>query len=267
MSYWTKRLEQIADKSYNESIKVTDDLKKMYKQALRELEEAYEELYIRMLEDGELSPLTQYKFNRYQKLEQTFVDELQKLGQSEVKMLEDVAIASYVSVATETAGILNYVFEPLHLNLMARKAFEMNWKESNFSGRIWNNKSKLLVRLKKMVTDAIALGKSKDETVKDLICIFSVGFNDADRLVRTELMNVINQAQKDIYTQSGYERYTLLPHYDNRTSEICKNLNTTKEYEFKNAITGENYPPLHPRCRTIAIPVIESNNFKILKGE
>lgn len=233
------------------------DLKRMYLQALDELEAAYEELYIRMLEDGEVSPLTQYKFNRYQKLEREFVEQLKELGQEEVRMLEDLAISAYVAVATETSGVLNYVFEPLQLHQMAQKAFEMNWKGSNFSSRIWNNKNKLLMRLKKMVTDAIALGKSKDETVKDFMKVFNASFSDADRLVRTELMNIINQAQKDIYTQRGYRKYTLLPHYDSRTSEICKSLNTSKEYEFDKAITGENYPPLHPRCRTIAIPVIE----------
>lgn len=258
MSYWTKRLEQIANKNYDDSVKIMKDLKRMYLQALDELEAAYEELYIRMLEDGEVSPLTQYKFNRYQKLEREFVEQLKKLGQEEVRMLEDLAISAYVAVATETSGVLNYVFEPLQLHQMAQKAFEMNWKGSNFSSRIWNNKNKLLVRLKKMVTDTIALGKSKDETVKDFMKAFNASFSDADRLVRTELMNIINQAQKDIYTQRGYRKYTLLPHYDNRTSEICKSLNTTKEYEFKNAITGENYPPLHPRCRTITIPVITS---------
>ena len=258
MSYWTKRLEQIANKSYDDSVKVMKDLKHMYLQALDELEAAYEELYIRMLEDGEVSPLTQYKFNRYKKLEREFVEQLKKLGQEEVRMLEDLAISAYVAVAMETSGVLNYVFEPLQLHQMAQKAFEMNWKGSNFSSRIWNNKNKLLVRLKKMITDTIALGKSKDETVKDFMKVFNASFNDADRLVRTELMNIINQAQKDIYTQRGYRKYTLLPHYDNRTSEICQKLNTTREYEFKDAITGENYPPFHPRCRTITIPVIES---------
>lgn len=264
--YWEKRLAQVVDAQYNQSMQITGDLKRAYKQALKEVEAAYEELYYRMLEDGEVSPLTQYKFDRNKKLEKTFVRELQKLGQKEVKMLSDLSIESFVKVSEETCGILNIVFEPLKVQEMAQKAFEMNWKGSNFSGRIWTNKDKLLTRLKKMVTDTVALGKSKDESVKDLMNVFNIGFNDADRLVRTELMNILNQAQKDIYTGNGYTKYTLLPHIDDRTSNICKDIDESKEYLFSKSSTGSNYPPLHPRCRTIAIPVIESNN-KLIKRE
>lgn len=260
-NYWEKRIAQIVDKQYNKSVEITGDLKRAYQQALREIEAAYEELYFRMLEDGEVSPLTQYKFNRYKNLEKTIVNELQKLGQKEVKMLNDISIESFVNLTEEVSELLNFVFEPLNMHQMAQKAFEMNWKGSNFSGRIWNNKQKLLTRLKKMVTDAVALGKSKDETVKELTKIFNVGFNDADRLVRTELMNILNQAQKDLYISNGYSKYTLLPHIDDRTSDRCKDIDESKEYLFSKAITGTNYPPLHPWCRTIAIPVIESNEM------
>lgn len=264
-NYWKNRLEQIVETQYNQSTKVTSNLKKAYKQALREIEAEYEELYTRMLEDGEVSPLTQYKFNRYKNLEKTIVNELQKLGQKEVKILSEVAIETFVNLTEDISGLFNIVYDPLNMYQMAQKAFEMDWKGSNFSGRIWNNKQKLLVRLNKMVTDAIALGKSKDESVKDLMRVFNVGFNDADRLVRTELMNIINQAQKDLYTGNAYTKYTLLPHRDDRTSDRCKDIDESNAYLFSKAIIGINYPPLHPRCRTTIIPVIESNELLILE--
>lgn len=48
------------------------------------------------------------------------------------------------------------------------------------------------------------------------------------------------------------------PDYDNRTSEFYQGLDTREEYEIKNDITGENYPPLPPRYQMMDIPVVES---------
>jgi SPP1 gp7 family putative phage head morphogenesis protein len=44
---------------------------------------------------------------------------------------------------------------------------------------------------------------------------------------------------------------------DNRTSDICRKIDEEmkkgKKYRIDEAVVGENYPPLHPNCRTVAL--------------
>jgi NAD+--asparagine ADP-ribosyltransferase len=50
---------------------------------------------------------------------------------------------------------------------------------------------------------------------------------------------------------------------DSKTSEICRE-HDEKEYDVSDATVGRNYPPLHPRCRSTTVQVVD---WSWLEGE
>ncbi|MEG2348630.1 MAG: minor capsid protein, partial [Clostridia bacterium] len=52
-------------------------------------------------------------------------------------------------------------------------------------------------------------------------------------------------AELQSYKDDGIIYYRYSAYLDNRTSEICKNLNG-KVFKVESARTGNNYPPMHP---------------------
>ena len=255
-NYWDKRLEEIAQQVADEQEKVLKDIEKLYKSALAQIEADLDSLYFKMLAEGQITPLAIYTYNnRNKSLQQQIEKALYDIGVKEQELIRTTLIDSYFEVATKTNEVIGISFDSALLERMAKKAVETPWLGSNFSARLWKNKSKLRERLNKMAIDSLALGKSKDKAVEDLVKTFKIGFNDADRLVRTEIMNIINQAQKEMYMESGYIKYRILAHLDSRTSDKCRNENG-KEYYFAEAQTGVNYPPFHPNCRTTVVPIL-----------
>lgn len=250
-----KRLEEIAQSVADEQEEILKDIEKLYKRALAQIEADLDSLYFKMLAEGQITPLAIYKYNRNESLQKQIEKALYNIGVEEQELIKMILIDSYIKVATKTNEVIGHTLDPILLDRMAKKAVETPWLDSNFSARLWKNKSKLRERLNKMAIDSLALGKSKDKAVEDLVKTFKIGFNDADRLVRTEIMNIINQAQKEMYMESGYIKYRILAHLDSRTSEKCRNENR-KEYYFTEAQTGVNYPPFHPNCRTTVVPVL-----------
>lgn len=250
-----KQLEEIAQSVADEQEEILKDIEKLYKQALTRIESNLDSLYYRMLGEGQITPLAIYKHNRNESLQQQIEKALYDIGVKEQDLIKMILIDSYIKVATKTNEVIGHTLDPILLDRMAKKAVETPWLDSNFSARLWKNKSKLRERLNKMAIDSLALGKSKDKAVEDLVKTFKIGFNDADRLVRTEIMNIINQAQKEMYMESGYIKYRILAHLDSRTSDKCRNENR-KEYYFAEAQTGVNYPPFHPNCRTTVVPIL-----------
>lgn len=115
-------------------------------------------------------------------------------------------------------------------------------------------------RLEERLVDCVARGLSKDKAVNEL-CNLSIDGNrsSAERIVRTELTRVQNQAAKDTYKEAGVEYYEYLAVGDDRTSEECMDLNG-KIFRLDDAVVGENFPPIHPNCRCTIIPVMDRNN-------
>lgn len=68
-----------------------------------------------------------------------------------------------------------------------------------------------------------------------------------------------NRAIKRVASALGVKEYEYCAILDERTSEICRGLNG-KIFSFSLAQPGVNYPPMHPNCRSMAIPKIPRKN-------
>lgn len=120
---------------------------------------------------------------------------------------------------------------------------------SSFSKRIWKDVNKLGITLKDTLTKGFIRGDSIDTMTKRLLERVDVSKSHAKMLIRTESARVCEEATKDAYKECGIEQYIYLATLDRKTSLICQELDM-KSFPLKDAKIGENYPPMHPNCRS-----------------
>ena len=81
------------------------------------------------------------------------------------------------------------------------------------------------------------------------------GFYQADRLARTELCYIQNQATYDKFQEAGIKEYTVLDTSDDRCCADCQD-KANKVYKLSEAQVGVNYPPFHSNCRCAVLAII-----------
>lgn len=131
------------------------------------------------------------------------------------------------------------------------------WSGANFSERIWSNTDKLAQTVKQEIVNGMIQGINLQTMTKRVSERFETAKkNDVERLLRTEVNYTLNQATLDGYKEAGIEKYEFSATLDSRTSQICSELNG-EIFEIKKIAVGLNYPPMHPRCRSTTIPIID----------
>ena len=131
------------------------------------------------------------------------------------------------------------------------------WSGANFSQRLWSNTDKLAQTVKQEIVNGMIQGINLKTMTKRVSERFETAKkNDVERLLRTEVNYVLNQATLDGYKEAGIEKYEFSATLDSRTSQICSELHGNI-FEIKNIAVGLNYPPMHPRCRSTTIPIID----------
>lgn len=140
------------------------------------------------------------------------------------------------------------------------KAITTNYLGSNFSSRLWANKNNLTTILEQEIPRGITLGYNPRKLANLVSKKLDTNYNNTVRLIRTEYNKVLNDATYDGYKACGVQQYQILATLDNRTSEICQEMDSTIVGLADKQI-GVNYPPFHPNCRTTTIPYFEPDEF------
>lgn len=131
------------------------------------------------------------------------------------------------------------------------------WSGANFSERLWSNTDKLAQTIKQEIVNGMIQGINLKTMTKRVSERFETAKkNDVERLLRTEVNYTLNQATLDGYKEAGIEKYEFSATLDSRTSQICSELHG-EVFEIKKIAVGLNYPPMHPRCRSTTIPIID----------
>ena len=115
-----------------------------------------------------------------------------------------------------------------------------------------NNKRVLLFNARETITQGLIQGQSVAKMSKSLADAMGKSYHQAETLIRTETNNFHSQADVRAYEAAGVEEYEFVATLDSRTSEICASLDG-KHFPIKEAKTGVNYPPMHPRCRSTTV--------------
>ena len=190
-----------------------------------------------------------YRFGHLQKLQDKIQKTIQRLGNSEENYLKGRMKQGLV-LGIET--VINKIPET-ELNKRAVDQMIMRpWQGGNFSDRVWKNKKLLANQLNDKLRNGIIQGKSPFQIANDLSERMQVGRYQAQRLVRTEYMHVLNQGQIEGYKAKGYTKLKWHASKDERTCEICGE-NHGNEYEIDEA----PHLPAHPGCRCTFVPVID----------
>lgn len=124
---------------------------------------------------------------------------------------------------------------------------------ANFSDRIWTNKDKLVNSLHTELSQSIIRGSSPQKAIDNLKAAMDVSRSNAGRLIMTESAAISSTAQKDCLKDLGVEQYQILATLDDRTSQICQDLDG-EIFDMKDYEVGVTAPPFHPNCRTTTVP-------------
>ena len=263
MAYWANRIDEQANILFDKTTAATQrELASQYQKQLKAIQLDMVSLYDKLLEesaDGKIRPNDLYKYDRYFKLHNDINKKLTALGAKEVEIYNKELLRMYSGVQDIISREAPHVLASSFIELpTGEHVLKSIWcaDGKHWSDRVWANKSKLQEMLEQSLMDSIVRGVPKSEAVKEFQKQFGVSFSQADRITRTELNYVQNQATADRYKAAGVKKYQILAALDERTSEICQEMNG-QIFEFGKEEVGVNYPPFHPNCRTTIIPVLE----------
>ena len=136
---------------------------------------------------------------------------------------------------------------------VVKKALENDWSGANYSSRIWSNTDNLAKAIKNEVVMGLNKGLNYRTMSQNIAKKFETSYKNAERLVRTETNHIQNQATLIGYMDAGVVKYQFLAVLDSRTSHTCSDLNG-EVFKTEDATEGENYPPMHPQCRSTTVP-------------
>ena len=140
-------------------------------------------------------------------------------------------------------------------------AIREKWLGQNYSDRIWADKKKLTDNIEQMLSQEFVRGRGPNDIARDFSDRLNVSYSNAQRLIRTEINYISNKGSLRAYKDTGIvEKYRYLATLDNRTSNICRELDG-EVFEIKEARVGVNLPPLHPYCRSTTVPHFDDDDI------
>lgn len=145
------------------------------------------------------------------------------------------------------------------------------WSGKNFSQRIWKNRDLLSEVIKEEITQMVIRGESLKNIANRVSQRMDSSYENAIRLVQTEHGHFMGEADKRAYESQNVDKYQFLATLQDNACKRCRSIDM-KVYLVKEAKEGENYPPLHPRCRCTTIPYFpheegEIRTARLLKGK
>lgn len=260
MNYWQKRQLDELTKSFDTVAGGMDQIlvqeyQRCFKEVADQLGLMYQEIQLAKA-DGTILASDYYRYNAYYQNLNIINQNLLQLGQQEMKLMEQKLIEMYKqssSIVGSQPG-----FSKGFNQDMAKLAVKKIWCQDgkHYSSRIWENKTQLQQAIEKGLFDCGARGVSRTELTKEIMRIEQSGFYMADRLARTELAYIQNQATYDKFQEAGIKEYTILDTSDDRCCADCQD-KANKVYKLSEAQVGVNYPPFHPHCRCCVLGVVE----------
>ena len=132
----------------------------------------------------------------------------------------------------------------------------------SYSRRIWENAAKLAEYVGGDMAKALARGDGYDKMRGEIARRFvGQSVSNIMRVVQTEGTYVSRRVQGEEMRRAGFDAYYIDSLDDSRTCGTCKAISRRSHEEpfrFDDARPGENYPPLHPRCRCEVNPAVDS---------
>lgn len=130
----------------------------------------------------------------------------------------------------------------------AKQIVDGSFHHAKWSDRIWSNQQTLKMKLYDNLQVGLIQGRNPNVLARDIMKSMGASANDASRLMRTEMCRVQTDAQMATLAANGFEDYEFIAERSSRTCDQCLAMDG-KHFKIKDAMPGENAPPLHPNCR------------------
>ena len=270
--YWRNRLLETQRKWTDKDIDIINKIINSYYRTaminiIKEFEAVYDKVLAQAEEGKQITPADLYKLDKYYQMQAQLQDTLQKLGDRTCEVLakkfgqEYKHIYSELGVDTEGKKIKASKSDKAFATIDAQGAKHIAnqiWAADgkSWSERVWKNLGDLQRTLNEGLIDCVITGKKTTQLKKQLMERFSVSYNRAETLVRTEMAHVETQAALDRYKSSGTEKVRIVVDPDERTCDVCAKWDD-KTINIFEAQTGKNIPPFHPNCRCAIAPVVK----------
>lgn len=177
----------------------------------------------------------------------------------EQKKLYDSAVkTAYYTNIFDTAQGLNCGID---FSLVPQKAVNMvlrePWHGHNYSERVWIHNDRFINAVGQTIEDGIISGHSVSRMTDKLIDYVKDTApggirTSAETLVRSETAHFMNQGQRMAYEEIGIKQYRFVAALSELTCDRCGSLDGSV-FDTDKAVEGENFPPIHPRCRCVTI--------------
>lgn len=252
-NYWKRRIDEAIQRTYDTTQSDIDKQEKqLYERITKRITEEFEKLYFKILEEDELTRTEIWTYKRYREFLKEVQRNINYLGKEEVKLLNNKLEEALRGVYRETPIPKQLKTDEIPESRL-RQILNSKWSGEHFSSRVWKNKDKLYKVLRKSIEDSVLLGYSKDKAVKNIMDTLGASFRVSDRLVRTELMHVLNEGSRQKYIKYGYKKGIVLVAKDDRLCEECKAYSDNEKVRpIENIVL-----PVHPNCRCTVLPLIE----------
>ncbi len=205
------------------------------------------------------------KLSRLEAVQSEMLIKLGKIALTEEKSLCNLFTSTFKDTLISNKydfyrhGIQSKVYE---INdKMIKSVLSYPWSGNQFSDRLWENKRTLLFHLRGEMTQGVLQGLHADEIAVRFAEKMKAPLRNAITMIYTEQAYFYGKATLDSYEEADIDKYKLHVTFDARTSQRCRALDTGKIYITADASPGSNYPPLHARCRTLAIPYFEGIRY------
>lgn len=177
----------------------------------------------------------------------------------EQKKLYDSAVktAYYTNIFDTAQGLNCGIDFPLVPQKAVNKVLSEPWHGHNYSERVWIHNDRFIQAVGQTIEDGIISGHSVSRMTDKLIDYVKDTApggirTSAETLVRSETAHFMNQGQKMAYEEIGIKQYRFVAALSELTCDRCGSLDGSV-FDTDKAVEGENFPPIHPRCRCVTI--------------
>lgn len=177
----------------------------------------------------------------------------------EQKKLYDSAVktAYYTNIFDTAQGLNCGIDFSLIPQRAVNKVLSEPWHGHNYSERIWIHNDRFIQAVGQTIEDGIISGHSVSRMTDKLIDYVKDTApggirTSAETLVRSETAHFMNQGQKMAYEEIGIKQYRFVAALSELTCDRCGSLDGSV-FDTDKAVEGENFPPIHPRCRCVTI--------------
>ncbi|MDK2800574.1 MAG: hypothetical protein PWQ70_2193 [Clostridiales bacterium] len=257
---FNKEMSKIRDEMDKIAAKKSKTLLRGYKRNLDDIRTEIAKIYAKYTKNNELSISKRQRLQILKQLEKKLVKMTNKLGDLEEKIttdiLKDVAKESGLRTIYTIEKGINTIIDFAFLNeKLINKVLNTKIDGKKFSDRIWDNKKKLVKRLRNDIDKALIQGKSVEKLARDIKKDFGVSAYESKRLINTEVSHVQSRIQEEVYQESDVvQKITWIATLDEKTRD------EHRDFDGKVWDKNEEHPSPEDfvNCRCTLAPIIES---------